>query len=93
MTAVNTAIRSQRKAALKKFGWRVCLAAALIAAGYGAWLLVPVVVKSDFAPHIETSLIALLGVTPLLSKLAALALFGKPIIDLVKRYALKFWQR
>jgi hypothetical protein len=65
----------------------------LIAAGYGAWFLVPVVVASDFEPHIKTPLIAMLGATPLLTKLAAIALFGKPAFDLVKRYAVKFWQR
>jgi len=90
---MNAVRQSQRKAALKKFGWRVGLAAALIAAGYGAWLLIPFVVKSEFAPHIKTSLIAVLGATPLLTKLAALALFGKPVIHLVKRYALTFWNR
>jgi hypothetical protein len=92
MSVVNTVSHS-RKATLKKLGWRVGLAAAFIAAGYGAWLLIPTVVKSDFAPHIKASLIAVLGATPLLTKLAAVALFGKPAIDLVKRCALKFWQR
>ena len=71
----------------------VCLAAGLIAAGYGAWLLIPMVIRSDFAPHIKTPLIAMLGATPLLTKLAAIALFGKPVVDLVKRYAVNFWQR
>jgi len=51
------------------------------------------VVRSDFAPHIKTPLIAMLGATPLLTKLAAIALFGKPVVDLVKRYAVHFWQR
>ena len=36
------------------------------------------VVRSDFAPHIKAPLIAMLGATPLLTKLAAIALFGKP---------------
>ena len=63
------------------------------AAGYGAWLLIPMVIRSDFAPHIKTPLIAMLGATPLLTKLVAIALFGKPVVDLVKRYAVHFWQR
>jgi hypothetical protein len=51
------------------------------------------VARSDFAPHIKSPLIAMLGATPLLTKLAAIALFGKPVVDLVKRYAIHFWQR
>ena len=63
MAAANTTSHTQRKANWKKLGLKVCLAAALIAAGYGAWLLIPSVVKSDFAPHFKTALIATLGAT------------------------------
>ena len=45
--AANATRHAQRKADWKKFGWKVCLGVALIAAGYGAWLLIPFVVKSD----------------------------------------------
>ena len=86
MAAANTTSHTQRKANWKKLGLKVCLAAALIAAGYGAWLLIPFVVKSDFAPHFKTALIATLGATPLLTKLAAVALFGKEAINFLKRY-------
>lgn len=82
---------SQRRATWKKLGWKVCLAAVLIVAGYGAWLLIPLVVKSDFAPHFKTVLIATLGATPLLTKLAAVALFGKEAINLLKRYVGRVW--
>ena len=54
----------------------MCLAATLIAAGYGAWLLIPLVVKSDFAP-LKTALIATFGGCPSITKFAAAALFGK----------------
>ena len=93
IATVNNVPQAQRKSGWKQLGWRVCLAAGLIAAGYGAWLLIPMVIRSDFAPHIKTPLIAMLGATPLLTKLAAIALFGKPVVDLVKRYAVHFWQR
>ena len=86
MAAANTTSHTQRRANWKKLGLKVCLAAALIAAGYGAWLLIPLVVKSDFAPHFKTALIATLGATPLLTKLAAVALFGKEAINFLKRY-------
>ena len=63
MAAANTTSHTQRKANWKKLGLKVCLAAALIAAGYGAWLLIPLVVGSDLAPHTKTMLIATLVAT------------------------------
>ena len=68
------------------------LAAALIAAGYGAWLLIPLVVGSDLAPHIKTMLIATLGATPLLTKFAAVALFGKEAINFLRHYLVRVWR-
>ena len=91
MAAANTTSHTQRKANWKKLGLKVCLAAALIAAGYGAWLLIPLVVKSDLAPHLKTMLIATLGAAPLLTKFAAVALFGKEAIHLLKRYLGRLW--
>ena len=70
----------------------MCLAATLIAAGYGAWLLIPLVVKSDFAPRIKTALIATLGAAPLLTKFAAAALFGKEAINFLKRHIGRLWR-
>ena len=61
--------------------------------GYSAWLLIPLVVKSDFAPHFKTALIAVLGATPLLTKFAAVALFGSEAINFLKRHMGKLWQR
>ena len=48
MAAANTTRHTRRKTNWKKLGWKVGLAAALIAAGYSAWLLIPIVVGSDF---------------------------------------------
>ena len=93
MIASDWTSRAQRKADWKKLGWKVGLAAALIAAGYGAWLLIPLVVASDFAPHFKTALIAVLGATPLLSKFAAAALFGSEAINLLKRHIGKLWRQ
>jgi hypothetical protein len=90
---VNGINRAQRKADWKKLGWKVGLAAALIAAGYGAWLLIPLVVDSDFAPYFKTALIAVLGATPLLTKFAAAALFGSEAINLLKRHIGKLWRQ
>ena len=69
------------------------MAAVLVASGYGAWLLIPAVIAVDFEPRVKTMLIAMLGATPLLTKLAAIALFGRPAFNIVKRYVVKFWQR
>ena len=66
MATVNGTSRAQGKADWKRLGWKVGLAAAVIAAGYGAWFLIPLVVKSDFAPYFKTALIAVLGATLLL---------------------------
>jgi hypothetical protein len=93
MAAANTTRHTRRKANWKRLGWKAGLAAALIAAGYSAWLLIPLVVKSDFAPHFKTALIAVLGATPLLTKFAAVALFGSEAINFLKRHMGKLWQR
>jgi aconitase A len=90
---VNTVSHTQRKSGWKQLGWRVGLAAVLVASGYGAWLLIPAVIAVDFEPRVKTMLIAMLGATPLLTKLAAIALFGRPAFNIVKRYVVKFWQR
>ena len=87
MAAANTTRHTRRKTNWKKLGWKVGLAAALIAAGYSAWLLIPIVVGSDLTPHFKTALIATLGATPLLTKIAAVALFGKEAINFLKRYS------
>ena len=53
MAAANTTRHTRRKTNWKKRGWKVGLAAALIAAGYNAWLLISIVVGSDLTPHFK----------------------------------------
>ena len=50
------------------FRWRLVIGAILIAGGYGAWLIIPLVVGSHLTPNIKTALTAVLGATPLLTK-------------------------
>jgi hypothetical protein len=69
------------------FRWRLIIGAVLIAGGYGAWLIIPIVVASDLSPGTKTALTAVLGATPLLTKLLALALLGRPTIDFLKRHS------
>ena len=75
------------------FRWRLAIGAILIAGGYGAWLIIPLVVGSDLTPSIKTALTAVLGATPLLTKLLAIALLGRPTIDFLKRHSFKLFRK
>jgi hypothetical protein len=81
--------RSTRKGELT-LGWRAAIGAALIAGGYFALLLIPVVLAADLDPSLKAAFTGVLGFTPLLTKLAALALFGKPALILIKRLLARF---
>jgi hypothetical protein len=66
------------------FRWRLAIGAVLIAGGYLAWLVIPLVLGSDLTPRVKTALTAFLGSTPLLTKLIAIALLGRPTINFLK---------
>jgi hypothetical protein len=70
------------------FRWRLAVGAVLITGGYGAWLIIPLVVGSDLSPSVKTAMTAFLGAVPLLTKLLAIALLGRPTINFLKRYSL-----
>jgi hypothetical protein len=61
----------------------------LIGAGYAAWSLIPVAIATELHPLAKSVLAALLGATPFLTKVAAVALMGRPAYDLFKRSVLK----
>ena len=73
------------------FRWRLAIGAVLIAGGYGAWLIVPLVVASNLSPSVKTALTAFLSATPLLTKLLAIALLGRPTINFLKRHSFKLF--
>ena len=75
------------------FRWRLAIGAAFIAGGYLAWLIIPLVVASDLSPSAKTALAAFLGATPLLTKLIAIALLGRPTIDFLKKHSFKLFHR
>jgi hypothetical protein len=75
------------------FRWRLAIGAVLIAGGYAAWLIIPLVVASDLSPSVKTALTAFLGATPLLTKLIAIALLGRPTINFLKRHSFKLLRR
>jgi hypothetical protein len=58
--------------------------------GYGAWSLIPVAVMTDLSPEIKSALTGLLGATPFLTKLAAVALMGRPAYAFLKRSVANF---
>jgi hypothetical protein len=71
------------------FRWRLAIGAVLIAGGYAAWPIIPLVVASDLSPSIKAALTAVLGATPLLTKLLAIALLGRPTIEFLKKHSFK----
>ena len=75
------------------FRWRLAIGAIFIVGGYGAWLIIPLVVGSDLPPTIKTTLTAVLGATPLLTKLLAIALLGRPTIDFLKKHSVKLFHK
>jgi hypothetical protein len=75
------------------FRWRLAIGAVLIAGGYAAWLIIPIVVASHLSPSIKSGLAAFLGATPLLTKLIAVALLGRPTINFLKKHSFKLFRR
>jgi hypothetical protein len=71
----------------------LAIGAALIAGGYAAWLIIPIVVASELNPNVKTPLTVFLGATPLLTKLIAIALLGRPTINFLKRHSFKLFRK
>ena len=79
----------QKESALSRLGWRFATGVVLIVGGYVAWTFIPVVVAADLSTGAKSALTALLGATPFMTKIAAVAIMGKPAYDLFKRTVLK----
>jgi hypothetical protein len=73
----------------EQLGWRFAFGTALIVGGYIAWPLIPVVIASDLPTGLKGFLSALFGATPFLTKVAAVALMGKPAYQFLKRSVFK----
>jgi len=67
-------------------GWRFAAGVVLIVGGYIAWTFIPVVVATDLSTGAKSVLTALLGATPFMTKIVAVAIMGKPAYDLFKRW-------
>ena len=75
------------------FRWRLAIGAVIVAGGYAAWLIIPLVLGSDLSPSLKSGLAAFLGVTPLLTKLIAVALLGRPTINFLRKHSFKLFRR
>jgi hypothetical protein len=75
------------------FRWRLAIGAVIVAGGYAAWLIIPLVLGSNLSPSIKSGLAAFLGVTPLLTKLIAVALLGRPTINFLRKHSFKLFRR
>ncbi len=79
--------------ATDSFRWRLAIGAVLVLGGYAAWPVIPFVVTSGLSPHAKAILTAVLGATPLLTKIIAIALLGRPTINYLKKHPLKWFRR
>lgn len=75
---------------LRGHGWRFAVGVLLIIGGYAAWPFIPVAFEADLQPAAKSALTGLLGATPFLTKLMAVALMGRPAYDLFKRAVLQY---
>ena len=80
---------AEKNSPSNNLGWRFSAGVALIVGGYIAWTFIPVVVATDLSTGAKSVLTALLGATPFMTKIAAVAIMGKPAYDLFKRTVLK----
>jgi hypothetical protein len=68
-----------------RLGWRFAVGVVLIVGGYAAWSLIPVAVATDLHPGAKSVITAL----PFMTKVAAIALMGRPAYDFFKRSVFK----
>ena len=65
-------------------GWRFAVGVVLIAGGYAALALLPVVVAANLKFGVKTALTSLIAFSPLLAKIAAVAVIGKAGFNYLK---------
>ncbi|HEY8276908.1 MAG TPA: hypothetical protein VIG52_07935 [Methyloceanibacter sp.] len=75
---------------LRGHGWRFAVGVLLIVGGYAAWPFIPAAFEADLQPAAKSALTGLLGATPFLTKVMAVALMGRPAYDLFKRNVWNF---
>lgn len=74
-------------------GWRFGIGIALVVSGYAALALIPLVAGADVRLGLKTALTGFLATMPVLTKVAAIAVMGKPGFKLLKDHVFKFLGR
>jgi len=74
-------------------GLRFGIGVVLIICGYLALLLIPLVTRSDLSMGLKTGLSGFLALMPVITKIAAIAVMGKPGFNLLKQHVFKFLGR
>ena len=81
-----TAIKTEREeVSSAELGWRFGLGTALMAGGYIAWTLIPIVIATDLEPTVKALITGLFGATPFLTKVLAVAIMGRPAYRFLKK--------
>jgi hypothetical protein len=78
---------------LGQVGWRFGIGIILIICGYVALALIPLVAGADLELGLKTALTGFLALMPVLTKVAAIAVMGKPGFNLLKVHVFKFLGR
>ncbi len=74
-------------------GWRFGAGVALIVIGYAALTLIPVVTGSNLSRGVKSAVTGLILVMPLLTKVGAVAIMGKPGFNFLKQHVFGFFGR
>lgn len=74
-------------------GWRFGIGIILVIGGYAALALIPLVAGADVKLGLKTALTGFLAMMPVLTKVAAIAVMGKPGFNLLKDHVFKFLGR
>jgi hypothetical protein len=74
-------------------GWRFGFGVALIVCGYGALALIPAVTGSDLSRGIKSAITGTILLLPLLTKVGAVAIMGKPGFNFLKQHVFGFLGR
>lgn len=77
----------------KQVGWRFGVGVALIVIGYATLTLIPVVAGSNLSRGIKSAITGLILIMPLLTKVGAVAIMGKPGFNFLKQHVFGFLGR
>jgi hypothetical protein len=73
-----------------QLGWRFGFGVIIVIGGYVSLALIPVVASADLNVILKTVLTGFIGGTPLLSKLVAIAMMGRPGFNFLKEQVLRY---